>query len=97
MKGRDKNGENELDLLFVERRKKRKKERNIQEFKLKILKFEFEFQNEVVVCEFEFEFEVEEQCKQSKEPRERIKYCQKVRERHMASLVVLLLLTIDDT
>ena len=47
MKGRDKNGENELDLLSVERRQKEgKKERNVQEkLKLKILKFEFEFQN----------------------------------------------------
>jgi len=28
MKGKDKNGEKQLDLLYVERRKERKKERN---------------------------------------------------------------------
>ena len=49
---------------------------------MKILKFEFE--NKVVI--YEFEFEVEEQCKHSKEPSRRIKYCQKkARKLHVAS------------
>ena len=34
MKGKDKNGEKQLDLLYVERRKERKKERISEEEKL---------------------------------------------------------------
>ena len=43
MKGKDKNGEKQLDLLYVERRKERKKETNTQEkLKLQGVKDKFE-------------------------------------------------------